>query len=102
MEEANVWGQLLLLLSFILFVFEIFLGITILLVTIGARSLPYKDMIGLRNGVIFAGLTLTTSSMVVPTDIWFVETLLAIHHFYCYINWDVSSYSKRVTSSFEL
>ena len=49
MEEANVWGQLLLLLSFILFVFEIFLGITILLVTLGARSLPYKDMIGLQT-----------------------------------------------------
>lgn len=96
MEEENMWETPLLVLSFFLFVFEIFLGMTTLLVSLGARSLPYKDMVGLRNFVVFAGLTITTSSMVVPSDLWVVETLLAAHHFYLYITWDVSDYSKKV------
>jgi len=88
--------QMLGLLSFLLFVFEIFVGTTILFMAIGARSLAHKDMLGLRNGVVFAGLTLTTSSMVVPTDLWAIETILAIHHFYCYINWNTSPYTQKI------
>ena len=84
-----MWETPLLVLSFFLFVFEIFLGMTTLLVSLGARSLPYKDMVGLRNFVVFAGLTITTSSMVVPSDLWVVETagrspFLPVHHLGCF------------------
>ena len=96
----EVLEMLLHIFSFLLFVFEIFLATTQFFVIIGARSLPYKDMLRLRHFFVFAGLTVTTSSMIVPSDIWVMETLLAAHHLYMYINWDVSPFCKKVTIQF--
>ena len=81
---------------FILFILEGFLVLTHLHIALSLRALPLKDMARMQNFFLFATLTVATTGQFVTSPIWMLGVFQMAHNLYCYLTWDVSSYSKKV------
>jgi len=84
------------ILCLILFIFEGFFALANIHIALSFRSLPLKDMARLQYFFLCATLTVATTEQAILNNYWMLDIGLLIHHLYCYLTWNNSSYTKKV------
>jgi hypothetical protein len=64
----------------------------------GMRMLPHKDMLGLRSYFLFSTLTLATTMLTIDCPLYLLDAVVMGHHIFCYLTWNQSPQSKKVSS----